>query len=302
VVRPLTQIRRKSGLPLTRAASRNTKTVEALAESDPPSTRQSLCHAEARAYAGSMAFDVGADAYGQFMGRYSEPLADAFIQWAGVRSGAALDVGCGPGALTRRLADRLGPENVIAVDPSESFVAATRKRCRGVDVRQGVAEKLPVSDHAVDVALAQLVVHFMADPVAGLEEMARVTRGTVAATVWDYGGGAGPLSLFCSAVRDLDPASEGEGEQAGTREGHLGELFAAAGLTQVRTTALGVAVSYQSFQEWWHPYTLGVGPAGDYVAGLDDADRDALRARCAELVPDSPFEITARAWAAQGRG
>jgi ubiquinone/menaquinone biosynthesis C-methylase UbiE len=145
-----------------------------------------------------MAFDVEADAYRQFMGRYSEPLAGAFVRWAEVRSGTALDVGCGTGALTERLADRLGPGTVTAVDPSESFVEATRKRCPGVDVRLGVAEKLPLGDRTVDVAMAQLVVHFMADPVAGLREMARVTLGTVAATVWDFGGGAGPLSAFWS--------------------------------------------------------------------------------------------------------
>jgi SAM-dependent methyltransferase len=248
-----------------------------------------------------MGFDVGADAYGQFMGRYSEPLADAFVQWANVRSGEALDVGCGAGALTERLAARLGPESVRAVDPSESFVAATRKRCRGADIRQGAAEMLPFDDQVVDVALAQLVVHFMADPIVGLREMARVSRGTVAATVWDYGGQAGPLSVFWSAVGDIDPTSKGEGERAGTREGHLAELFAAAGMTQIRTTALTVAVPYQSFEEWWHPFTLGVGPAGDYVAGLGDAVRDALRARCAELLPDGPFEVAVRAWAVEGR-
>lgn len=248
-----------------------------------------------------MSFDVGADAYGQFMGRYSEPLADAFLGWTSVRSGTALDVGCGAGALTERLAGQLGPQGVIAVDPSESFIDATRKRCPGVDVRLGVAEKLPLGDRAVDVAMAQLVVHFMADPVAGLQEMARVSRGTVAATVWDYGGGAGPLSTFWSAVRDLDPASKGEGQRPGTRAGHLRELFAAAGMTQLADTVLTVTVAYQSFQEWWHPFSLGVGPAGDHVAGLDDAGREALSARCAELLPDPPFEVNARAWAVRGR-
>ena len=116
-----------------------------------------------------MAFDVGAEAYGAFMGRYSEPLADGFVELAGVRAGQrALDVGCGPGALTARLAERLGPDAVVALDPSDSFVAAARDRCPGVDVRVGVAERLPFEDDGVDVALAQLVVHFMADPVAGL--------------------------------------------------------------------------------------------------------------------------------------
>lgn len=195
-----------------------------------------------------------------------------------VRSGEALDVACGAGALTQRLADRLGPESGRAVDPSESFVAATQKRCLGADIRQGTAEKLPFDDQVVEVALAQLVVHFMADPVVGLREVARVTRGTVAATVWDYGGNAGPLSVVWSAVRDIDPTSEGEGERAGTREGDLAELFAAAGLTQIRTTVLTVAVAYQGFEEWSHPFTL-VGPAGDYGAGLGDTVRDAPAGR-----------------------
>ena len=50
---------------------------------------------------------------------------------------------------------------------------------------------------AFDTTLAQLVAHFMADPVTGLREMARVTRkhGVVAACVWDHAGGQGPLSV-----------------------------------------------------------------------------------------------------------
>ena len=249
-----------------------------------------------------MGFDVVADAYMAFMGRYSEPLAGLFLDAVGVGPGqTALDVGCGPGALTARLADALGPEHVLAVDPSESFVAATAARCPGVDVRRGVAEELPYEDGSVDVALAQLVVHFMADPVAGLREMGRVARDTVAATVWDYGGGTGPLSEFWAAVEDLDPAEAGEGERAGAREGHLAELFRAAGLHDVEPGALTVTVPYATFEQWWHPYTLGVGPAGDYVAGLDDDHRNALRDRCRHRLPEPPFEIRASAWLARAR-
>lgn len=249
-----------------------------------------------------MGFDVTADAYMAFMGRYSEPLAGLFQEAAGVRAGrSALDVGCGPGALTARLAGALGPENVLAIDPSAAFVAAARERCPGVDVRQGVAEELPYGDGSVDVALAQLVVHFMADPVAGLAEMRRVSRGLVAATVWDYGGGTGPLSQFWAAAQDVDPAATGEGERAGAREGHLAELFRAAGLTGVESGLLTVTVAYESFEQWWEPYTLGVGPAGDHVAGLDDEQRSALRERCRERLPAAPFEIRASAWVATGR-
>ncbi len=67
----------------------------------------------------------------------------------------------GPGALTRVLVDRLGADAVLAVDPSASFVEAVRARYPGVDVRAANAEGLPFDDDVVDVALAQLVVHFM---------------------------------------------------------------------------------------------------------------------------------------------
>lgn len=247
-----------------------------------------------------MGFAVAADAYGRFMGRYAEPLAAEFLRFAGVEAGQrALDVGCGPGALTSLLVDRLGVSRVSAVDPSPPFVAAVAARCHGVDAHRGVAEQLPFPDGRFDAALAQLVVHFMRDPVAGLREMGRVVRpaGTVAACVWDLAGGTSPLSPFWSAVRELDPEADDESELPGTREGHLGELCRAAGLLVEEETSLTVSVAYETFQEWWEPYTLGVGPAGDYVAGLRPAARERLRARCAEALGPGPFEVTATAWA-----
>jgi SAM-dependent methyltransferase len=251
-----------------------------------------------------MGFNVAADAYGRFMGRYSEPLAEQFVDLAGVRAGQqALDVGCGPGALTAVLVQRLGSDAVTAIDPSTPFVEATRSRFPEVDVRSGAAEQLPFADDSFDVVLAQLVVHFMTDPAAGLREMARVTRpgGLLAASVWDHAGGAGPLSTFWQTVRDIDPDARDESGLAGAREGHLVELCNAAGLTRVESTSLTVAVRYPTFDDWWEPYTLGVGPAGDYVARLDDARRDDLRRRCAEALPPAPFEVTASAWCVLAR-
>jgi SAM-dependent methyltransferase len=251
-----------------------------------------------------VSFDVTADAYARFMGQYADPLAVAFAAYAGIASGQrALDVGCGPGTLTALLVERLGADAVLAVDPSEPFVAATRARFPGADVRSGVAEDLPFDDDSVDVALAQLVVHFMADPVAGLTEMRRVTRpgGVVAATVWDHAGLSGPLVTFWQAVHELDPSAPGEATLAGTREGHLTELAVAAGLADVEDTRLTVEVGFATYDDWWVPYTLGVGPAGSYVAGLDDAHRDALRDRCAELLPEAPFRLTASAWTVRAR-
>lgn len=248
-----------------------------------------------------MNFDVAADAYARFMGRYSEPLADQFVELAGVRHGMrALDVGCGPGVLTARLVDRLGAEHVAAIDPSAPFVAATRDRCPGVEVRQGRAEALPHADGSFDVALASLVVHFMYDPVAGLREMGRVAE-VVGATVWNHATGPGPLTTFWRAVKDLDRDAADEAALPGTGEGALGHLAREAGLRDVVEVTLTVSVPYASFAEWWEPYTLGVGPAGDYVSRLDDGARETLRAHCAALLPDGPFAVDATAWTVLAR-
>lgn len=248
-------------------------------------------------------FSVAADAYDRFMGRYSMLLSAQLADLAGVDAGQrALDVGCGPGALTAELVARLGPASVAAVDPSEPFVAAARSRHPGVDVRQAPAEELPFADGSFDATLAQLVVHFMADPVAGLAEMARVTRrdGVVAGCVWDHGGDRGPLHVFWQAAREIDPEADDESELAGAREGHLVELFRAAGLREVEGAILTVAREHATFEEWWEPFTHGVGPAGAFVAGLDADGRAALRERSRELLPDAPFTVSARAWAARG--
>jgi SAM-dependent methyltransferase len=247
-----------------------------------------------------VSFNVGADVYLRFMGRLSEPLAPQFADLAGVEAGQrALDVGCGPGALTAELVRRLGAGAVSAVEPSASFAAAAARRLPGVDIRRAAAEQLPFPDGVFDVTLAQLVVHFMTDPAAGLRDMARVTRpgGTIGACVWDHAGERGPLTAFWRAVRELDPSARDESDLAGAREGDLARRFAAAGLAGAQVAALAVRSSYATFDEWWEPFTLGIGPAGDYVGSLDPRRRGLLRERCRGLLGPAPFDIDAIAWA-----
>jgi hypothetical protein len=106
--------------------------------------------------------------------------------------------------------------------------------------------------------------------------------------------------VFWNAARDLEPGVYDESSLAGAREGHLGELFASAGLTSIEETTVEASIRFQTFDEWWEPFTLGVGPAGVYAQTLDEQARERLRARCEELLPAPPFTIGTAAWAARG--
>lgn len=249
-------------------------------------------------------FDVTAEAYSRFMGRYSRPLAQSFVATLPLQQeNRVLDVGCGPGALTEELVAAVGAGHVAAVDPSPPFVSAVAERFPQVRVEQAKAENLPFRDGEFDVTLAQLVVHFMTDPVRGLNEMVRVTRpgGVVAANVWDHGGASGPLHVFWSAARAVDPGARDESELPGVREGHLVELMTGAGLDGITAGALVIEVRHDTFEEWWEPFTLGVGPAGAYLVALGDDDREAIRQRCLGDLGAGPFVVRATAWTAQAR-
>jgi SAM-dependent methyltransferase len=249
-----------------------------------------------------MSFDVSGDAYDRFMGRYSQELAPVFADFAGIEPGlTALDVGCGSGVLTEELARRLGAEHVAAVDPSP-LVEACAARVPGADVRSGAAEALPWPDGSFDAVLAQLVVHFLDDPVVGVAEMRRVVRpgGLVAACSWDFPA-MQLLGTFWQSVRHLDPAAPSEELRYATLDG-LATLGDEAGLEDVQTAALEVLSEYENFDELWGSFLLGVGPAGQYCVSLDpeaqEAVRDEYRRRIGD--PSGSFALTATAWAVRG--
>jgi ubiquinone/menaquinone biosynthesis C-methylase UbiE len=258
---------------------------------------------------GAETFRASADAYDRHVGRYGAPLAAALIAFARVEPGMrALDVGCGPGALTAALAERLGEASVSAADPSEPFAEACRARLPGVEVVVASAESLPFADNAFDATLSQLVVNFMRDPEAGVREMARVTRsgGVVASCVWDYAGEMTLLRAFWDAAREVDPERAAVADEGAIMrwcgEGELAELWRDAGLHAVRFGELVVSAGYTGYEDLWEPLTTGVAPSGAFCKSLDDDDRaalhDAYRSRLG--VGQEPFELTARAWAVAG--
>jgi SAM-dependent methyltransferase len=252
-------------------------------------------------------FETSRQAYDAFMGRYADRLAPLLIGFAGAQQGErVLDVGCGPGSLTEALGEFLGAEHVAAIDPSESFAAACAERVPTADIQVGAAESLPWPADTFDAALAQLVVNFMADADAGVTEMRRVVRpgGTVASCTWDYSGGMTMLRTFWDAALALDPDTPDEARTMRYHDSQdLRELWLRAGLGAVETDALVVEASYRDFDEYWEPFTGGVGPAGAYCLSLDLDRRAVLREECRRRLgdPDGPFVLSAKAWAVKGR-
>ena len=249
-------------------------------------------------------FTAAAEKYDLFMGRYTRTLAPALADVARVGPGmSVVDVGCGPGGLADVLADRVGEERVAAIDPAPQFAGACRERHPAADVREGVAENLPWDDDAFDAALSCLVIGFMTDADRGVREMARVTRpgGTVAACMWDIpGGGMTMLSTFWQAARLVDPAVVGEQHRAGVSRGDIADRFRRAGLEDVEDGELEARADYASFEDFWTPFTFGVGPAGQYLASRSAEQQDRIRDACREALPEGAFALTARAWYARG--
>lgn len=250
------------------------------------------------------AFVVPADGYDRLMGRYLPALGPAFVDRAGVKPDMrVLDVGCGPGGLTRELAARVGADAVAAIDPSPPFVAACRERNPGVDVRHGFAEQLPFDDGSFDATVSSLVVGFMSDPDAGAREMVRATKpgGVIAACFWARTG-MPTLETFWTAAASLDPAHSGQIRRLGSGDGEIAALLRGAGVEDVEQGELFASAEYDGFDDWWRPFELGVGPVGAYLQSLDQPQQAALRAAARDRLgkPQGSFRLDARAWFANG--
>ena len=121
-----------------------------------------------------------------------------------------LDVGCGSGFHLPRFAAG-GAAHVIGVEPHPPLVALARRRVRrlpGVDVREGVAQALPVADASVDVVHARWAYFFGPGCEPGLAEVDRVLRPGGAAFVVDNDASRSTFgSWFRRALPEYDAAA-----------------------------------------------------------------------------------------------
>jgi SAM-dependent methyltransferase len=250
-------------------------------------------------------------AYDEYMGRWSRAVARVFIDWLCPKPSARwLEVGCGTGALSSVICERCEPTSLVACDPSEPFVS--RARCQVSDERASFvvagADALPSAEGGFDIIASGLVLNFLPDPglaVASMRERLR-PGGVVAAYVWDYLEDLEFLRHFWdeAALMDSRAAALDEGRRFPLCQATaLASLFGDAGLAQVATAPLGIAMDFADFDDYWRPFLGGTGPAPTYVASLDPARRESLRARLERRLrpePDGRIHLRAKAWAVRG--
>jgi len=250
------------------------------------------------------------DPYEQYVGRWSRRVAPQFLEWLGAAEELDwVDVGCGTGALTAAILAGCAPASVVGVDPADGFVAAARERL-GDRARflVGDAAGLPLPDASADAVVSALVLNFVPEPRAAIEEALRVARpgGTVAAYVWDYAGRMDLMRRFWDAAAALDPSASGLDEGGRfplARPDALATLFGAVGCAEVATTAIDIPTVFADFDDYWTPFLGGQGPAPAYAMSLEATAREALRARLEETLPreaDGSIALMARAWAVRG--
>ncbi len=254
-----------------------------------------------------------ASGYEQLMGRWSQKLAQLFIDFAGLADGEKiLDVGCGTGSLTFALAKVAALGEITAIDYSPIFVEAAIRRNTDprIKIRQADACALPFENGTFDRALALLVLHFVPEAGKAVSEMHRVVRpgGVVAAVVWDHLGGMPGMRMMVDTVAAL---SEG-GRQLRARycfqpmvqPGEMKRTFVEQGLADVTETELMIRMDYQNFDDYWAPIAAGEGPLGKYMTTLDPAERvrtdTAVRDAYEAGRPDGPRSFANVAWAVRG--
>jgi SAM-dependent methyltransferase len=253
-------------------------------------------------------------AYEVFLGRWTRRLAEPLLDFAEFPgAGRLLDVGCGTGSLASTMAARWPTRRIIGIDIAPPYVAFARSQAGGENLAFEVADaaELPYANAYFAGTAAQLVLNFVPDPIAALNEIRRVTTagGHVVAAVWDFRGGLVYQRIFWDTAAGIDAGAAVARDKLFSAtlalpEG-LARLFEDAGLDRIARASITIRMDYGSFDDYWQPLCGGQGPVGTYLAGL----APDLRARIEQAVavayrsgsPDGPRSMTATAWAVRGR-
>src|SRR5215472_14938601 len=141
-------------------------------------------------------------------GAFVHQLAGGVLEWLAARPGEhILDVGCGDGQLTARIA--AAGVDVRGVDSSSAMVAAAR--ARGVAAEEAGAEKLPWRDAEFDAVFSNAALHWIREQDAMMAEVHRVLRPG-GRFVAEMGGKGNVAAIHVAFMAVLDRHGFGEAE------------------------------------------------------------------------------------------
>lgn len=142
-------------------------------------------------------------------GAFVHGLAGGVLQWLNAQPGEyILDLGCGDGHLTQRIAD--SGAHVLGVDASAAMIAAARER--GVEAEQAKAEALPFRDETFDAVFSNAVLHWVRGQDAMLEQVHRVLKPG-GRFVAEMGGHGNVASIHVAFAAILDRYGFGDRER-----------------------------------------------------------------------------------------
>ncbi|MBO9521191.1 MAG: methyltransferase domain-containing protein [Nocardioidaceae bacterium] len=207
-------------------------------------------------------FDMLADVYDQTGVEFFQPVGAGLVAELDPRPGErCLDIGCGRGAATLPLARAVAPGgSVDAVDVAPAMVAATRSLVEqaglaGVRVEVADAADLAGYDGGYDVVASSLVLFFLSGPGDVLRRWAGKLRpgGRIGLTTF------GELDEATQAIDDLfvpwQPQAMLDARTSGTTgpfgsDAGMEELFAAAGIADVRTVVRPTTLEFADVAAW----------------------------------------------------
>ncbi|MET3725990.1 class I SAM-dependent methyltransferase [Sphingomonas trueperi] len=226
---------------------------------------------------------------------------------------AVLDIGCGTGAITLALADRLGQSaHCTAVDVSEAMLDHARQRALATGAHNvrfiaGDAQRHRFSPGTFDAVVSRFGVMFFDDPVAAFANIGAAVRtgGTMTCVVWRgreenpfmtaAERAAGPL-LGWEDAPEAKP--EAPGQFAFASATHVFRILGAAGWRDVDITPADVACSLTAGD--LITYSRRMGRVGAILPHLDDALREdviaKLDAAFADFIVEGHAAFNAACW------
>jgi SAM-dependent methyltransferase len=151
------------------------------------------------------------------------PAYRAAVAEAGLRpGGTVVDVGCGTGRALAPLRAAVGPAGaVIALDVTPEMLHAARpaSTAAGAALVLADARVLPFADSSADAIFAAGLVNHLPDTVAGLRELARVTRPGGLLVLFHPSGRAALAARHGHSVSHDEPLAEGPLRRSTTASG-----------------------------------------------------------------------------------